>query len=173
MTQRYGYLDTCALMRNAQGEVEGAPERDKTGRSNFRAILDDASAVLATSEIGVVEFYDAIGKTTRGPDGMYDDEWRRRSISELMGWIGDGRLVIVPVPAKAVESALVLMTISHDGPRMAFNAWDAVHLVAACSWATSLGVPVDFITCDSDFTRFFARFPHFEELVNVVMVWEK
>jgi hypothetical protein len=172
VTARYAYVDACAFMRNAMGEVDEVGGRHALGRVRFRQYLDDADTILATSEIAVVEFYDAIGGTTRGPSTAHDDAWRDRSISEFMEMIASERVAVVPVPPNAIESALVLMTIAHAGPRVAFKALDAVHLVTACAWANSIGTRVDFLTCDSDFTRFFARFPYFGQLVNVVMVTE-
>lgn len=172
MNTRFVYLDTCALMRFSEGAVQPSTERNRAGRAAFQALLDDPGVVLAMTEIGVIEFHDALGRAARGGPQQHDDAWQQASIEVVMRFIATGRIIMIPVPPKAIESALVLMQIAHAGPRVAFHSWDAVHLIAACAWALKLRTSVEFATCDTDFTRFFERFPHFANLVSVLMVAE-
>jgi len=174
MTPQYIYFDTCAFMRYAEGSVSDATTRNKAGRARVQALIDDASTVLATSETTIIEFHDALGKDARnGTLPTFDDGWVARSTDDLMGFIAGGRLNVLPSPPKAIESAVVLMRIAHGergNPGVAFNAWDAVHLITASSWAIELGNKVQLATCDTDFPRFFGLFPHFETLVDILMV---
>lgn len=172
MSTRFVYLDTCALMRFSEGAVQPSTERNQIGRAKFQALLDDPDVVLAMTEIGVIEFHDALGRVARGGAPQHDDAWQQVSIEVVMRLIAMGRITMIPVPPKAIESALVLMQIAHAGPRVAFHSWDAVHLIAACAWAVQLHAKVEFATCDTDFTRFFGQFPYFASLVSVLMVAE-
>lgn len=174
MTVQHIYFDTCAFMRYAEGSVAHATERSKSGRAHVQRLLDDADIDLATSETAIIEFHDALGRDTRdGNSPAFDEGWMGQSIEDVMHLIAQGRFRILASPPKAIESALVLMRIAHGEagvPGVAFNAWDAVHLITACSWAIDLGAKVRLATCDTDFTRFFAHFPYFAPLVEVLMV---
>jgi len=165
------YFDTCALMRFAEGRASGADERNLRGRERVQELIRDSTISLATSEIAIIEFHEALGKDVRGNRFVGCDEtWLGQSIADLMQLVAAGRVEIVPVPPRALESALVLMKTAHREHGIAFYAWDAVHLITASAWATKLGSLVHLATCDSDYARFFAKVPHFAKFIEVMMV---
>ena len=167
---RYVYFDTCAFMRYAEGRVPQPDPRDAGGRGIVQALID-GTATLATSEVALIEFHDALGRRTRdGTRPDFDAAWFASATMEIMQLVANNRLAMVPVPPKAIDSAMGLMTLAHRDHGIAFHAWDAVHVITALAWAIDMKSEVELATCDVDFTRFFARFPHFEPWVRPLMV---
>lgn len=171
MNPTHVYFDTCALMRFAEGCATGADERNIRGRAKVQELLGNSAISLSTSEIAIIEFHGALSRDVRAKlFAGYDETWLGQSIEDLMRLVAAGRIEVIPVPPTALESALVLMKTAHREHGIAFNAWDAVHLITASAWATNLGSLVHLATCDSDYTRFFAKVPYFSKFVEVMMV---
>ncbi len=171
MTARHVYVDTCAFMRFAEGAAAEGNSRNSTGRANVEALIDDVETILSTSEVAIIEFQDALGRVTRdGTRPLCDEAWFEKSVTDVMRLVAEDRLILAAVPSKAIEHAIMLMTIAHREHGIAFHAWDAVHLITATAWAVDVGEKVELATCDTDFTRFIERFPYFGDFVDIVMV---
>jgi len=157
-------------MRFAEGRVGKPDARNRQGRSVVENLITGDS-VLATCEVALIEFHDSLGRRVRSTsDRQFDEAWFEDSTKELMSLVAVRRLEVVPVPPKAVENAMALMTIAHRDEGIAFHAWDAVHLIVALAWGVALGRQVEVATCDTDFPRFVEAFPHFKSYVTILMV---
>jgi hypothetical protein len=167
---RHVYLDTCAWMRFAEGSIENPTERDKNGRAIVEGLIQ-SDAILATCEIALIEFHDSIGRRVRdGNAPQFTEDWFQSATAALMSLVAESRVIIVPVPPKAIENAMALMTIAHRDQGIAFHAWDATHLIVALAWGVTLNNQVEIATCDTDFPRFVDSFPHFKPYVAITMV---
>ena len=98
----------------------------------------------------------------------YDEDWAQRSFTNLMELVAEGEVEVVPVPPKAADRAMTLVTIATRDHNIAFRVGDALHLLTAAAWATRTGSVVDLITTDTDFERFISHFRDFRSHVNPV-----
>jgi hypothetical protein len=157
-------------MRFAEGRVSGANARNRRGRGAVEQLIK-SDCVIATCEVALIEFHDSVGRRVRDVAvPHFDEAWFEQATSELMALVASKRVEVVPVPPKAVENAMALMTIAHRDEGIAFHAWDAIHLIVALAWGVALGSKVELATCDTDFPRFIEAFPHFKPYVSVLMV---
>jgi predicted nucleic acid-binding protein len=151
--------------------VADADVRAQTGREAVEALLAEAETVLAVSEVTVLEYSSTLTQYWRmNEKPSHDQAWAERSLEALMRRIASGRIAIVPIPLKAGEHAMQLMTVATRDRGIALHTWDAVHLITATAWADTLGQQVELVTCDDDYKRFVTAFPYFGEFVTITEV---
>lgn len=170
MPPSFVYLDTSALVRRAEASVATPDPRNAHAGPPVATLLASDTATVSTSEIGLLEFHDVV--TTRWRDtnpatSQFDENWIGSAISVAMDDVGSARLTILPLPPKAFEQAMALVTMATRSRGQGFRVWDAVHLVTATAWAADLGETVELWTTDQDFENFVALFPHFGRVVQV------
>ena len=98
----------------------------------------------------------------------YDQDRAQRSFTNLMELVAEGEVEVVPVPPKAADRAMTLVTIATRDHNIAFRVGDVLHLLMAAARATRTGSVVDLITTDTDFERFISHFRDFRSHVNPV-----
>jgi hypothetical protein len=163
----YAYFDTSALMRRVEANVANPFSRNQKIAERVTRLLDDSNVVGAVSEHVLLELHNSIAIDWRKSDSPeFDQGWAERSFADVMQLIAGGKLTIVPMPPKAAEQAMTLVTIATRDYDSNFRAWDAVHLLTATAWAYEVGTSVDLITTDTDFERFIALFSSFRGYVN-------
>lgn len=153
-------------MRKAEAAVANPNERNKKTSKKVNDIVNDPNIVVAISEHTLLEFHNNIAtrwRDTQVPE--YNQEWAEQSLADVMESIASGQLEIVPVPPKAAEHAMTLVTIATRDHNNSFRAWDAVHLLTAAAWAWEVGSVVKLTTTDTDFERFVSLFSYFKAYV--------
>lgn len=85
-----------------------------------------------------------------------------------MEWIAEGKLVVLPAPAKLAELAMVYAERASREFGRRFRLRDAMHLYQACDWSRSLTSQIELITNDHDFQNFVDLFPEFRNYVVLV-----
>jgi hypothetical protein len=85
-----------------------------------------------------------------------------------MKLIADGRVDVVPAPARAFEHAMTVVDMAARDHGLKLGAWDALHLITACRWAYSEGVRVRLYTTNGHFKHCTAAYPHFERFAEIV-----
>lgn len=162
------YLDNSALMRWAEGDISTPSTRNQAGRSRVEALLEDDAAALGISEHTLLEYAGSLaGDRFHTEKPEFDAEWQERGFFGVMREIDRGRLVMVPVPPKASEHAMMLLGLAARDHEISFKVWDAIHLITAAAWAVRERERVAILTSDSDFRRFLDRYPYFGRFVDV------
>lgn len=164
-----GYFDTSALMRWVERDVKAPEERNVRVGGAIDELLEGKSP-LAVSELTLVEFRAAVAEDWRrsGQKAECDAAWAQRAKVALMERIAGGRIAIVPVPTHAYEHAMTLVDIAARDHELKLGTWDAIHLIAACSWAYSEGAKVKLYTTNGDFESFTHVYPHFRQFAEIV-----
>lgn len=147
------YLDTGALMRRAEGQAANCTKRNFIIAPLVDALLDDPARKVALSEFTLVEFHTNVTTNWRSaalPD--CDESWWNASIAHLLDRMASGDIEVLPMPPKAIEQAMALVTVATGRYGRKLKAWDALHYVVASQWGLAHSERVDFITSDSDFT---------------------
>lgn len=148
----YTYLDTSALMRRADMAAGSTLPRILKMEPFLLGIFADPDRVFALSEITLLEFHSNITTNLRSaslPDR--DLEWWSSVHHQLLDEIGAGRISVLPIPPKATEQVIYLLTIATRDHGRALHAMDAMHAVIAGRWALTLNQDVEVLTSDSDF----------------------
>lgn len=145
----YTYLDTGALMRHAESMVTDIPDRAALIRPHVTKLLNDSDAVVACSEITLVEFHDVLTTYLRG-GGVYDGEWWDACRRDLWERVDAGSILVLPTPPKVFDQVMALVTLATKEHGRKLKAWDAMHLLIAARWAYELGTKVNLVTSDSD-----------------------
>jgi len=163
----YNYFDTSCLMRRAEADVASPSSRNHRIAERVNELLDDPNTIVAISEHTLLEFHNNIAVDWRRSEASeFDQQWAERSLADVMQIIEVGQVEIVPIPPKAAEQAMALITIATRDHNNALRAWDAVHLLTATAWAYEVGSAVRLATTDGDFERFVSCFPHFKAYVD-------
>lgn len=165
----YNYFDTSSLMRRAEADVASPSSRNQKIAGRVNGLLSDPNITIAVSEHTLLEFHNSLAADWRDSQSPeFDKQWAERSLTDVMRIVEAGRIEIVPVPPKAAEQAMTLITIATRDHNNALRAWDAVHLLTATAWAHKVGSAVRLATTDGDFERFVSYFPHFKAYVDPV-----
>lgn len=154
-------------MRKAEATVPNPSARNRKICDRVDEILDDPNTTVAISEHTLLELHNNITtdwRNTQVPE--YNQEWAEQCLVDVMELIADGTLEIVPIPPKAAEHAMTLVTIATRDYGNKFRAWDAVHLLTATAWAWEIGSVVKLTNTDTDFENFIELFPHFKAYIE-------
>jgi hypothetical protein len=156
------YLDASAITRWAEWRGEATDQRNSTVAEYVRRLIDDKEVRIATSELSIAEFHSNIcGILNDQARKSHDETWFDTTFRMLMQWIADGRLLVIKVPPKLAELAMVYAERATREFGRRFKLRDAMHLYQACDWSRSLGEQVELITTDDDFEQFLKLFPEF------------
>ena len=169
-TARSVYLDTSALMRMVESDVPSPSVRNQHAGEPVAQLCADEMPAVGLSPLTIVEFHDAIAQNWRMGDPNYkeyDQAWVERSQVKVMESVAKQRLILRPVPARAYEHAITLVTLATRDHGNGLRVWDAIHLITAAAWGHELHATVELWTTDQGFGRFVALFPHFEQLVQI------
>jgi hypothetical protein len=164
------YLDTSALVRRAEASLPSPTGRNVHAGAPVAGLLAAPGVIVATSEIGLLEFHDVVTLMWRDTDASrqgHDEAWADAAVSTVMADIAHARLAIRPIAPRAYEQAMSLVTMATRTHGRKFRVWDAVHLVTATAWATELGARAELWTTDDDFDGFLDLYPHFKRSVIV------
>ena len=118
----------------------------------------------------IVEFHNALAANWRGTHSTcveYDQAWVERSQVKVMELLAKSRLILRPVPGRADEHAIALVTLATRDYGNGFHVWDAIHLITSAAWARELQATVELWTTDTDFVRFVDLFPEFKRFVQI------
>jgi hypothetical protein len=169
--ERAVYLDTSALMRRCEADVPSPTQRNKLAGADVASVLSLGTATLATCEVGLLEFHNSVTGLWRDTDAnnsQYDAAWLERALTVTMEDIATGRLVVRPVPPRAFEHGMTMVTMAArktEGRKL--KVWDAVHLASAMAWATELGHRIELWTSDNHFDGFLTSYPGFARWVTI------
>ena len=161
------YLDTCALLDWAL--MPQRPDADIAG-NRILALVAAPEVQLAISEFTLLESLDHCSrKLMHGETDSvhYDEAWWTSTRTQLMAWIADGTIVVVPTPPSFAESAIRLVEYVTRSKQRQLRALDSAHLIAALSWARALGNSVVFSTSDIKLTAVFTEMPELSEHLSV------
>lgn len=163
------YLDTCALLDWALMPQPRRPDRDAAG-GRILAYAADSEVQLAISEFTLVEGLDHCSRSLmdgHSDSAQHDDAWWAAMRTQLMMWIEDETIIVVPTPPSFAESAIRLVEYVTRSKQRQLRALDAAHLIAAMSWARSLGETVVFSTADNRLAAVFTEMPELETHLSV------
>ena len=125
---------------------------------------------MGLSDLTIIEFHNTLATNWRtiNPEyEEYDQKWVERSQIKVMELLASQRLILRPIPARAYEHAIALVTLATRDHGNGLRVWDAIHLITAVAWAHDLEEGVELWTTDKDFRRFVDLFPHFEQFVQI------
>ncbi len=165
------YLDTCCLIRRAELSGPAPTVRTQHAGPPVVALLRQATASIATSQIGLAEFHDVVTTMWRNvnpPDDVYNETWCDNAIAETLRDVEARRLGILPLPPKVFEKAMTLVTMSTRQHGRKFRVWDAIHLITAVAWSVDQQTKVELWTTDGDFDGFVGVYPYFANHVKIV-----
>lgn len=161
----YTYLDTGALVRHAEGAAAQVIDRAAQIRPHLTKMLNDSDAVVACSEITLVEFHDVLTTYLRA-GGVYDGNWWEECRRDLWERVDSGSILVLPTPPRVFDQVMALITLATKEHGRKLKAWDAMHLFIAARWAFELGAKVKLVTSDGDLDV--ASILGFEAYVDVV-----
>lgn len=164
------YLDTSALMRMVECDVQTPSARNLRAGGPVAKLCTDPGPAVGLSHLTIVEFHDVVAKNWRMTDAEYeeyDQAWVERSQVKVMELLARQRLALRPVPARAYEHAIALITLATRDHRNGLRVWDAIHLITASAWGHELHATVELWTTDLGFGRFVDLFPHFKQFVQI------
>lgn len=172
MTGRHYYLDTCTTVGWCCAPVLSALPIDVAcGAVVDRLLAEDS--VVGLSELTIIESHDVLSKLLRSTDSRhFDNAWFEQSLDRVMDLLASRRVTVIAAPPKAIEHALVLVTVASRDHGTKLKAWDAVHIITAAGWARATEERVTVVTADSDFQRFFNLQGHFSALLDLEQVVE-
>lgn len=165
------YLDTCCFVRRAELSGPLPTARTQHAAPPVVALLEQAAAPIATSQVGLAEFHDvvtAMWRNTNPPDDVYTEIWCDHAMAETLADVETGRLSILPLPPKVFEKAMTLVTMSTREHGRKFRVWDAIHLITAVAWSVDLQTKVELWTTDGDFDGFVSVYPSYANHVQIV-----
>ena len=123
---------------------------------------------VATSELCLAEFQNALCTMERGPNSQFSAQWADRGIHNLMELIAAGSVEVLATPPRLIEDVMAIVRwVTRDHGR-GFKAWDAGHLRSASLWARELGRTVTLVTNDSDFKKLYEVCPEYSNYVNLL-----
>ena len=164
------YLDTSALVRMVECDVMNPTARNLRAAGPVIKLFADQTPHVGLSNLTIVEFHDVLATNWRMTDAAqmeYDQAWVERSQVKVMELLANGRLTLRPVPVRADEHALALVTLATRDHGNGLRVWDAIHLITAAAWAHELQATVELWTTDTDFGRFVDLFPQFKQFVQI------
>jgi hypothetical protein len=116
--------------------------------------LVEGSATAAISEVTLLEVHSTICDHWRARERPnHDAGWARRSIDQLMDWLAQARLEVLPMPPKLPEKAMVNVEEITRRTGLQLRAWDAAHLMHAVAWSRDQNTRVTFVSADKAFGK--------------------
>lgn len=171
MTSRHYYLDACTTAGWCCSNVGGALPIDIASGAVVNGLLARKDSVVGISELTIIEMHDVLAKQLRSTGSpQYNNAWFQQSLDRVMDLLANRRVTVISSPPKAVEHALVLVTVASRDHGTKLKAWDAVHIITAAGWARTIGDRVTVVTADGDFKRFFDLQGHFSALLDLEQV---
>ncbi|MXZ03315.1 MAG: type II toxin-antitoxin system VapC family toxin [Chloroflexi bacterium] len=164
------YLDTSALVRMVECDVQSPSTRALNTGSPVAALCSSSRPPVGISSLTIIEFHNTLATMWRNnhPDcSEFDQDWVDRSQVKVMDLLASGRLTLRSSPTRAAEHALALITLATRNHGNGFRVWDAIHLIIAASWSHERGTPVELWTADKDFDRFVDLVPEFKHFVQI------
>jgi hypothetical protein len=165
---KHYYVDANPLLCSADAQI-ATPAAYDTKVAGVVVALVEGASTTAISEITLLEVHSNIcdhWRDTGRPE--HDDPWADRALGQLMAWLGDGLLEVLPQPPKLPEMAMVNVEEITRRARIRLRAWDAAHLLHAVSWSRQLGEQVTFVTADRDFEKVLDSLPEFRPHVELL-----
>ena len=135
------YIDTCALKWRY---LNGSPT------SAVNQLMDDPHVTVATSELTILEWSSALGKTYRSREIDYDS-FKRNELA-LMGDIAAGALVIFPI-TRTIERARYLIEYVGVHHSRHLTTGDSIQLRTALDVSASARQLTTFVTCDKKLSK--------------------
>ena len=164
------YLDTSALVRMVECDVESPSPRNRHAGEPVVQLCADQTRPVGLSILTIVEFHNTLATNWRANNAGYEDydqAWVERSQIKVMELLAGKRLILRSAPPRADEHAIALVTVATRDHRNGLRVWDAIHLITAAAWAHESQATVELWTTDQDFSRFVDLFPQFKEFVQI------
>lgn len=162
------YFDTNTLIYWAEARGGGDSELKKIGRRVEELVLD-SSVRTAVSEITLAEFHDHICAMWRdGNRPELSETWANEVEGDLMRWIRQSLVDVLPLPPKLIEKAMAYVLFATREKQRGLRAWDAAHTYQAVEWARELGEVVVIVTRDRDFERLLEVYPEFRRFIALL-----
>lgn len=169
---KHFYLDTNPLLRWAEAKrPETAEARCLAVSSALETMLADRDAVLAASEITLIEFHSnvhVIWRDEQPKRAPFNTEWLREAQAALMRLVQSDELHLLRLSPKAFELAMRYITIAAREHGRHLDSWDAVHIHQAERWARTVDSQVTFVSHDRQLRNFFDLFPEFGEHLDLL-----
>ncbi len=164
----YYYLNTNPFVKWAETKAGSSDHRVRKIGEFTERLMSNPAAVRVVSEITIAEVLSRICILWRSPDKSCDQAWAQGVQDQLMTWISDGRIEVLPLPSKVIEKAvLYVITATREHARN-LRSWDAAHLYHAAEWSKRIGQKVNMVTNDSDFQKILEVYPEFAAYVEIV-----
>ena len=164
-----GYLDTSAIMRWIEGDVQ-SPTPINASIAPKVDVLIKSKQRLGLSELTLMEFRANVAKNWRNPGPQFaefDAAWAERSRTRVMNLLASGRVEEVVAPSHAAEHAAMLADLAARDHEIPLGTWDTVHLITAAAWAQAELTKVDLFTSDPDYGEYLAIYTQFTRLVLI------
>lgn len=126
---------------------------------------------IGISPITITEVHTNLCKWVRQTDPThkpFDGAWFEAYVEELMRLIKGRRMLVLDLPPKVFETAMMHVTAASLEHGRNLRGWDAVHVVCASSWSRQLGERVILLTGDRPVAEFVETYPEFKIWVDVV-----
>ncbi len=164
------YLDTSALVRMVECDVKSPSARNRHAGEPVAQLCANHAPPVGLSNLTIIEFHNTLAtnwRTTNAGYEEFDQAWVERSQVKVMELLARQRLILRPVPKRADEHAIALVTLATRDHGNGLRVWDAIHLITAAAWAHELQASVELWTTDQDFRRFVDLFPEFKQFVQI------
>lgn len=164
------YLDTSALMRMVECDVSCPSARNLHAGRPVAQLCAAPAPPVGLSSLTIIEFHDVLVTNWRMSDASYkqfDQAWVELSQVKVMEMLASQQLIILPVPPRADEHAIALVTLATRDHGNGLRVWDAIHLITAANWARETQAHVELWTTDQDFQKFVDLFPDFKQFVQI------
>jgi hypothetical protein len=168
---KYYYLDAAPLICCADSLVANPVERDAKVGTIVRGLIE-GSDVTAISEITLLEVHTVICNHWRNKElPEHDAHWADGAFNELMGWLDEGFLKVLPAPPRLAEMAMANVEEVTRHTPFALRAFDAAHLVHAVAWSREVGSRVTLVAWDKAFQHVLTTTPAFQSYIELFDPW--
>jgi hypothetical protein len=162
------YFDANPLVCTADALITTPADYDTRVSVVVRSLIE-GSATTAISEVTLLEVHSKICDHWRATEyPSHDAEWAGRSIDQLMGWLADGTLEVLPMPPKLPEKAMVNVEEITRRTGLQLRAWDAAHLMHAVAWSRDQNARVTLVSADKAFEKVLAALPEFAPFLDLL-----
>jgi hypothetical protein len=158
-------------MRLAEARSADGDERSRRIGKEVERILSENGAISAVSEVTLAELWSNLYVYSR--DAKWpscDQAWVDAVESEVLRWIDDDVVLVLPPLPRIVEWALVQVAAATREHGRNLRAWDAIHLGYATHWARDTGEQVRLVSSDKSIVGFVEVFPEFAGLIQLVQL---
>lgn len=159
------YLDACSVLCWARTETGDYTTFDAATSTHVKALINRRAGLTSLSEITLIEVYDKLAHWCRGGEEGASRTWLLRMESEIMGWLADERVLVLPLPPKIFERSMGYLRRAGEVERRKLRTMDAAHLVHAVHWARILDQRVDLVSSDHDFAKIINKWTGFQEFI--------